>query len=110
MPVFEILSLAALGALAWLWYDSLQVRGIGIGAAKSACAAEDLQLLDDTVSISSLGLGRDDNGRLLLRRVYGFDYSDNGDNRRSGSVVMLGQRVLVVNVGLRLVASNPTLH
>jgi hypothetical protein len=110
MPVFEIISLAALGALVWLWYDSLQVRGIGIGAAKSACAAEGLQLLDDTVSIAGLGLARDSDGRLLLRRVYGFDYSDTGDNRRSGSVVMLGQQVLIVNVGLRLVASNPTLH
>ena len=110
MPTFEILSLAALGALAWLWYDSIQVRGIGIGAAKSACAAEGLQLLDDTVSISSLKLARDDAGRLLLRRVYGFHFSDTGDNRRNGSVVMLGQQVLVVNVGLRLAASNPTLH
>jgi hypothetical protein len=110
MPTFEIFGLALLGALAWLWYDSLQVRGIGIGAAKSACAAEGLQLLDDTVSIAGLGLARDNDGRLQLRRVYGFDYSDTGDNRRSGSVVMLGQRVLIVNVGLRLVASNPTLH
>jgi len=110
MPTFEILSLAALGALAWLWFDSLKVRGIGISAAKSACAAEDLQLLDDTVSIAALGLGRDSDGRLLLRRVYGFDYSDTGDNRRSGSVVMLGQQVLIVNVGLRLVSSSPTLH
>ena len=110
MPTFEILSLAALAALAWLWYDSIQVRGIGIGAAKAACAAEGLQLLDDTVAIASLRLARDDDGRLLLRRVYGFDFSDTGDNRRSGSVVMLGQQVLIVNVGLRLVASNPTLH
>lgn len=110
MPTFEILGLAALAALAWLWFDSIQVRGIGIGAAKSACAAEGLQLLDDTVSISSLSLTRDDDGRLLLRRVYGFDYSDTGDNRRKGSVVLLGQQVLIVNVGLCLVASNPTLH
>ncbi|MFH1870418.1 MAG: DUF3301 domain-containing protein [Pseudomonadota bacterium] len=110
MPTFEILSLTALAALAWLWYDSIQVRGIGIAAAKAACAAEGLQLLDDTVAIASLRLARDDDGRLLLRRVYGFDFSDTGNNRRSGSVVMLGQQVLIVNVGLRLVASNPTLH
>ena len=110
MPTFEILGLAALAALAWLWYDSIQVRGIGIGAAKTACAAEGLQLLDDTVAIASLRLARDDDGRVLLRRVYGFDYSDTGNNRRNGSVVLLGQRVLIVNVGLRLVASTPTLH
>lgn len=110
MPTFEIISLTFLCALAWLWYDSLHVRSIGIRAAKAACAAEDLQLLDDTVAIASLKLVRDDEGRLLLRRTYNFDYSETGDNRRRGSVVMLGERVLVVNVGLRLAVSNPTLH
>ncbi len=110
MPTLELLSLIVLAALAWLWYDSMQVRDIGIRAAKAACAAEDLQLLDDTVSIAGLGLARDDEGRLLLRRAYAFDYSDTGNNRRRGSVVMLGAEVLVVNTGVRLVAANPTLH
>lgn len=110
MPTFEIISLALLCALAWLWYDSVHVRDISIRAAKSACAADGLQLLDDTVAIASLKLARDDDGRLLLRRAYNFDYSETGDNRRRGSVVMLGEKVLVVNVGLRLAASSPTLH
>ena len=110
MPTFEIFSIVLLGALAWLWFDSLTVRDIGIRTAKAACAAEGLQLLDDTVSIASLKPARDDDGRLVLRRVYTFDYSDTGDNRRGGSVVMLGQQVLIVNVGLRLASSNPTLH
>lgn len=110
MPTFEILGLAVLGALAWLWFDSIHVREIGIRAAHTACAAEGLQLLDDTVSIASLKLARDDDGRLQLRRAYTFDYSDTGDNRRSGSVVLLGPQVIIVNVGLRLAAPGPTLH
>jgi len=110
MPTFEIISLTLLCALAWLWYDSIHVRDICIRAAKAACAADGLQLLDDTVAIASLKLARDDDGRLLLRRAYNFDYSETGDNRRRGSVVMLGEKVLVVNVGLRLAASGPTLH
>ncbi|MBI5109431.1 MAG: DUF3301 domain-containing protein [Rhodocyclales bacterium] len=110
MPTLELLALIFLGALAWLWYDSVHVRDIGIRAAKAACAADALQLLDDTVAIASLSLARDDDGRLRLRRAYGFDYSDTGNNRRRGSLVMLGDEVLVVNTGLRLVAVSPTLH
>lgn len=110
MPTFELISLTLLCALAWLWYDSIHVRDICIRTAKAACTADGLQLLDDTVAIASLKLARDDDGRLLLRRTYHFDYSETGDNRRRGSVVMLGAKVLVVNVGLRLAASNPTLH
>lgn len=110
MPTLELTGILILGALAWLWYDSMHARDIGIRAAKAACAADDLQLLDDTVAIASLGLGRDDDGRLRLRRTYGFDYSDTGNNRRRGSLVMLGDEVLVINTGPRLVAIDPTLH
>jgi hypothetical protein len=110
MPTLELIGLGILGALAWLWYDSVHVHEIGIRAAKAACHADDLLLLDDTVAIASLSLARDDNGRLCLRRAYGFDYSDTGDNRRRGSLVMLGEEVLVINTGPRLVVASPTLH
>ncbi|HTD90312.1 MAG TPA: DUF3301 domain-containing protein [Burkholderiales bacterium] len=98
----ELCGLALLTALGWLWYDSLHVREIAIRAARDACAAEGLQFLDDTVGISNLKLARNDNGRLQLQRAYDFEYSDTGDNRLKGSVVMLGQRVALLNVGLRL--------
>jgi hypothetical protein len=110
MPTFEISSIIVLGALAWLWYDSLKARDVGIRAARAACASENCQLLDDTVAIASLRLGRNDRGRVLLRRVYDFEFSDNGNNRRRGSVVLLGHSVIVVNIGLRLVSSERTLH
>ena len=110
MPVFETFSLLFLGLLAWLWHDSLKARDAGVGEARAACAAEDLQLLDDTVAIRSLRFARDDAGRLRLQRVYGFEYSDTGDNRRRGSVVLLGHRVVVLNVGLRLAPAEPMLH
>jgi hypothetical protein len=110
MPVFELVGLLALIALGWLWLDSFKAREAGIDAARTACASEDLQLLDDTVALGSLRLARNDDGRLSLRRIYAFEYSDTGDNRRRGSVVLLGHRVVVVNIGLRLVPSGQTLH
>jgi len=106
----EVFGLLAFGALAWLWYDSTHVREIGVRAARRACEADGLQLLDDTVAIARLGLGRDDDGRLCLRRAYVFDFSDTGNNRRRGSLVMLGDQVQVINTGPRLVATAPTLH
>jgi len=99
----ELFSLAILGGLAWLWFDSLRARDAGIHAVRRTCEADDLQLLDETVAIAGLKPARDDDGHLVLRRVYEFEYSDTGDNRRRGSVVMLGQQVVLLNVGLRLV-------
>ena len=110
MPTLEILSLAVLAAVGWLWLDSLKARDAAVAAARRACSSEDLQFLDDTVAIAGFALARDGEGALALRRTYAFEFSDTGDNRRRGSVVMLGHRVLLLNVGLRAVPDGRTLH
>jgi hypothetical protein len=102
MPAFELAGLVLLAGLGWFWLDSLKARDAAIQAARKACTAENLQLLDDTVSIASIKPARDDDGRLMLQRVYTFEYSDTGDNRRRGSVVLLGYSVSMINIGLRL--------
>ena len=110
MPTFELFSLIVVAALAWLWFDSFQAREAAIGAARKACQSEQLQLLDETVVIASLKPVRHEDGQLMWRRVYKFEYSDTGNNRRPGSLVLLGHRVVVINIGLRLVNANTTLH
>jgi hypothetical protein len=82
------LVIAALAVLVWI--DSLRSRERALGAGRDACARYELQLLDDTVAIAALGVARDAEGRLRLRRTYQFEFSDTGNNRRSGSIVMLG--------------------
>ncbi|MFA7278653.1 MAG: DUF3301 domain-containing protein [Sterolibacterium sp.] len=110
MPGFELASLAVLGGLCWLWFDSLKARDAAVDAARRACATEGLLLLDDTVAIAGLKPERDAEGQLKLRRVYEFEYSDTGNNRRKGSVVIRGSRILIINIGLRLVPEERTLH
>lgn len=110
MPGFELISLLIIGGVVWLWHDSLRARDSAITAARNACATEGLLLLDDTVAIASLKPARDADGQLKLRRVYEFEYSDTGNNRRKGGVVMQGHRVLIVNIGLRLVPDERVLH
>jgi hypothetical protein len=110
MPFFELSLIAILCAGGWLWLDSLKAREAAVAAAREACRVDGLQLLDDTVAISSVKLVRDADGRIRLQRAYAFEYSDTGDNRRPGSVVLLGRRVVLFNVGLRSEAGRPTLH
>ena len=98
MPGPELILLLALGILAWLWLDSLKAREISVQAARAACNAEGFMLLDDTVAIAGIRLARDEHGRLQLRRTYRFEFSDTGNNRLEGSVVLLGRRVLVLNL------------
>lgn len=79
--------------LAWLWFDSMRAREGAVAAGSRACERNGLQFLDQTVECVSLRPAREENGRVALRRVYRFEFSDNGDNRRGGSIVMMGGKV-----------------
>lgn len=79
------------GALAWA--DSLRARERAVRAGRSACQRYDLQFLDDTVSFARLRLARDEAGQLKISRTYTFEFSDTGNNRRHGAIVMLGGEV-----------------
>jgi hypothetical protein len=78
----------ALGLL--LWIDSLRARERAVEAGRAACRRYDLQFLDDTVSFTRLRLARGEDGMLRLARTYTFEFSDTGNNRRHGAIVMVG--------------------
>lgn len=103
MPTTEISLLIAIAAAVWFWVDTLHAREAGIAAAREACHRAGLQLLDDTVATASLRLARNDAGHIALRRVYAFEYTDTGDNRRSGTVTLLGHRVVMLSIRPELV-------
>lgn len=98
MDSIDLLGLLLVAALVWLWLDSLKAREIAVLEARAACQSEGLLLLDDTVAISRFGVGRDGSSVLRVRRVYDFEFSSTGNERWMGNVVMLGHRVLVVNL------------
>jgi hypothetical protein len=104
MTFAEVLALlAALGAIGLLW-TSLKAREAANEAMREACRAEGLLFLDDTVGLESMRPARDDEGRMTLRRVYAFEYSDTGDNRRKGSVTLQGTRIVAIDMGPVLAA------
>jgi hypothetical protein len=98
MTFLEVVALlAAAGAAALVW-TSLKAREAANAAMRSACRAEGFLFLDDTVALESMRPVRDRDGRMALRRVYAFEYSDTGDNRRQGRVAMLGPRIVAVEM------------
>jgi len=91
--MWELAALVLLAAAIALWMDSLKVRERAVAAGQAACARYGLQFLDETVAFSRLRMARDEDGRLRLRRTYVFEFSDTGNNRRDGAIVMLGAQV-----------------
>lgn len=88
--MWQAAAIALIVVGAYFWIDSLRARERALAAGRSACARYGVQLLDETVQFAKLRLARDDGGRLRLRRTYTFEFSDTGNNRRDGAIVMLG--------------------
>jgi hypothetical protein len=93
MDNVSLLALMLLVALGWYWLHSLRILEIARDAGRQACNREELQFLDDTVASTNLALARDASGRRIVRRAYRFEFSETGNSRREGQVIMLGDRV-----------------
>ena len=91
--MWEALALVVIVAGALLWADSLKARERALRAGRSACERYQLQFLDDTVSFARMRLARDEEGQVKIKRTYTFEFSDTGNNRRHGAIVMLGGEV-----------------
>ena len=88
--MWEGVAIFLIAAGFFFWLDSLRARERAVRAGRAACERYQLQFLDDTVSFTRIRLGRDDGGQLKIARTYTFEFSDTGNNRRHGAIVMLG--------------------
>lgn len=95
MPVSldALLPFLVLGALAWVWRANLQAREAAVAAARHACKARGLRLLDQTVAFRRCRLRRGQDGRRRVQRLYTFEFNVGGDERWRGWVTLLGRRV-----------------
>ncbi len=93
MSVWETLLVVSIILGGWLFYEALRAREAAIRVTREACKQQGLQLLDDTVHGVRFGFVRDREGVVRLRRTFLFDFSEDGINRRSGRVVVLGENV-----------------
>ena len=93
MDVISLLFLLLLGVLGWFWFDSLRALEIARKTGQRACDDAHVQFLDDTVAGIAMALARGKSGRRVLRRTYRFEFSETGNTRLEGRLVLLGDRV-----------------
>ena len=88
--MWEITVLLGFAALVWFWFDSMKARERALSVGPLACQRNGLQFLDETVECISLRPARNEDGRVVLRRIYRFEFTDNGKSRRAGTIIMMG--------------------
>ena len=85
-----IIVLLILAGLIYFWLDSMKSKEVAMAYAAKECQSINVQLLDQTVSLKSIKLVRNRRGRLVFKRIYTFDFSIHGSERREGRVILEG--------------------
>ena len=95
-----------------MWLENQGVRERAISIAKDFCKKEDVQFLDGAMALVRMRLQRDAMGRMAIARTYQFEFSDTGDNRLKGTIMLLGKKLEILHLQpYRLNAdSDRTLH
>ena len=91
--MWEIALLVVAALAGWLVFDTLRAREAAVAVAKAACRQHGVQFLDDTVRRLRTRLVRHGEGHAALRRIFVFEFSEDGVSRRGGSVTVLGAEV-----------------
>ncbi|MCF7990595.1 MAG: DUF3301 domain-containing protein [Thiohalocapsa sp.] len=76
----------------WIWLDTLRAREMALGLVRRVCDREGVQLLDQAVALRRMGVRWTAAG-VRLRRVYRFEFSEEGTARRAGSLTLVGLRL-----------------
>jgi hypothetical protein len=108
MPSLVILMIVgAIAAALWSSARAAAERAEVVG--RNACRAANVQLLDQTVHATGVRLHRGADGRLGFERAFRFEYSEGGDDRNVGRLVLRGDE-LVYFSGPAQAASVVQLH
>jgi len=97
MQLVDITPLLLIVFLVWLWFDSTRSHELAVQITSRLCLKHDVQLLDETVALRRLGVSWPREG-LRLKRTYRFDYTIEGTERRTGSLVLLGSRLATYQI------------
>lgn len=81
--------LLLIGVAIALWMNAMRARERAVIIVRHLCERANVQLLDQSVSLRGFRFTRID-GRLALRRRYGFEVSVDGNDRHRGHVDIKG--------------------
>ena len=93
MSAASLIPLLLLALVLWFWQNTLRIREFAVAVARQTCSRQDLQLLDGTVVLHRVGLKRSASGHMAVRRTFLFAYSEDGIERHTGFVIMLGSQI-----------------
>jgi len=104
IPEAEIWALIVLVAVLVYWFSAARAKELARTEGRSYCQARDLTFLDDTVVLKRIGLARNTSNRVMIRRLFQFEFSSDGALRYKGDISLLGNRVENIHIDAYRVA------
>ena len=92
--------LLLLGLIVWFWQFNLRYREFTIIQCRKICNEMNMQLLDQTVTLSSIRFRKDIDGKFRPLLRYNFEISIDGTSRCNGYVILLGLRTIYTEINL----------
>lgn len=90
----ELILLLITAAAVGYWYYSAQSRELAIAEARRLCSLDQLQLLDQTVSLQRQWVTRNARQRWFYCRQYTFEFTTTGEQRYQGRILIIQGRVV----------------
>jgi hypothetical protein len=94
----NLLVLIVAGMIAVYWWQSGLFKGRARELAITHCQQLGLQLLDQSMVITTIWPALSPGGKIEFRRTYQFEFSSVGDNRYQGQLVMQGMRLQSIDL------------
>jgi hypothetical protein len=94
-----VMIVVALAFAFWSTARAAAERAEQVG--RDACRAAGVQWLDETVHASGMRLRRGEDGWLGFERSFRFEYSEDGQDRHVGRLVLRGERLVSFSGPLR---------
>ena len=87
--------LCVIGYFAW---QSILCREFALNRVRQHCQRQQLQLLDDTISLRALWFKRNTRGHLSFWCCFYFEFASIGERRYHGKINILGKSVLNIEL------------
>ncbi|MDH5180029.1 MAG: DUF3301 domain-containing protein [Gammaproteobacteria bacterium] len=89
----ELLAIIFLAAGVWYWQDGMRSREIACLVSDANCKSRGVVFLDQSVVLHKVRLRRNEQGRMVIFREYGFEFASDGACRYKGRISLLGYKV-----------------
>lgn len=98
MSIETIFILLLIAAAAALWAQQSKISVKASAAAKNYVESQNLQFLDQSVVLMRFRVAWNASSGPCLRRTYEFEFTQHGQYRYTGSLIMIGRKVLTVSL------------